>query len=60
MDFYAFFWGVIKYLLPAILFIISVVISPNVLLLIISVSWIMASILISALTMEKNSGSESY
>lgn len=60
MDFYAFFWGVIKYLLPAILFIVSIVITPNVLLLIISVTWIMASIMISALTMEKNNGKTPY
>ncbi len=51
MDYYAYFWGVIKYLLPAMIFVIAVWIAPNALLLMIAVIWISSSIIVSALSM---------
>ncbi|GGM71227.1 hypothetical protein GCM10007108_06680 [Thermogymnomonas acidicola] len=55
MDFYQFFWGIFKYILPATLFVLSVVFFIPV-LIIISVIWAMGSILITLLTMESDSG----
>lgn len=49
MDLYAYVWGVVKYLLPAMLIIIAVWIAPNALLLMIAVIWISSSIIVSAL-----------
>ncbi len=54
MDFYPFFWGVFKYILPACFFIVAVWADPNPLLLIISIIWIMSSIVLSALSMQTN------
>jgi len=51
LDLYKFVWGVIKYLLPAMLFIISVFIAPDTLLLIVSLLWIFASIIETVLTL---------
>ncbi|MCL4335185.1 MAG: hypothetical protein M1402_03720 [Candidatus Thermoplasmatota archaeon] len=52
MDFYAYVWGVVKYVLPIMIFIIAVAVSPNILLIIISVIWITSSITVSVLSME--------
>lgn len=41
-----------KYYLPIILFIISIFVEPNVVLLIISIAWIMTSVLVSVLLWE--------
>ncbi|MGC8515763.1 MAG: hypothetical protein ACP5OC_06495 [Thermoplasmata archaeon] len=56
IDLYKFVWGVVKYLLPAMLFIISVLIAPDLLLLIVSLLWIFASVIETVLTMPKESG----
>ncbi len=52
MDYYGYFWGLLKYYLPIILFILSIFIVPNVVLLIISLAWIMTSLLVSILLWE--------
>lgn len=52
MDFYAYVWGVVKYVMPVMIFIIAVAVTPNILLLIISVIWITSSITVSVLAME--------
>lgn len=49
MDFYAYVWGVVKYLMPAMILIIAVWIDPNALLLMIAVIWISASIIVSVM-----------
>lgn len=60
MDYYGYFWGLLKYYLPIILFIISIFIAPNVVLLIISVAWIMTSLLVSVLLWEPNTKKNYY
>lgn len=59
MDLYAYVWGVIKYLLPAMLMIIAIWIAPNALLLIIAVIWVSASIIVSALSSDPDSAQKS-
>lgn len=43
-----------KYYLPIILLIISIFVTPNVVLLIISIAWVMSSLLVSVLLWEPN------
>ncbi|MCL4327887.1 MAG: hypothetical protein M1149_06240 [Candidatus Thermoplasmatota archaeon] len=52
MDLYAYFWGVLKYLLPAMLLIVALWVEPNYLLLIISLIWILSSITVSVLYLD--------
>ncbi|MGC8505783.1 MAG: hypothetical protein ACP5NK_03640 [Thermoplasmata archaeon] len=52
MDLYAYFWGVLKYLLPAMLLIVALWVEPNYLLLIISIIWILSSITVSVLYLD--------
>lgn len=52
MDIYAYFWGVLKYLLPAMLLIVALWVEPNYLLLIISLIWILSSITVSVLYLD--------
>lgn len=52
MDYYGYFWGLLKYYIPAILFIISVAVEPNVVLLVISIAWIATSIFVSTILWE--------
>jgi|GEM_PF-1652821 hypothetical protein len=52
MDFSEYVWGVIKYIFPAILFIISVAVTPNFILMMISLIWLFSSIIIYALSLE--------
>lgn len=49
MDFYAYVWGVVKYLMPAMILIIAVWIDPNALLMLIAVIWISSSVIVSVL-----------
>ncbi len=60
MDYYGYFWGLLKYYLPIIFLIISIFIAPNVVLLIISLAWIMASLLVSVLLWEPNKKENYY
>ncbi len=62
MDLYAYVWGVVKYLFPAMLIIIAVWIAPNALLLMIAVAWISSSIIVTVLSsdMDKTSRSRDY
>lgn len=53
MDFYDLFWGLLKYVIPVILFIISVLLD-NMILLVISLLWIMSSIFIAFIVMDNN------
>ena len=52
MDLYAYFWGVLKYLLPAMLLMVALWVEPNYLLLIISLIWILSSITVSVLYLD--------
>lgn len=52
MDLYAYFWGVLKYLLPAMLLIVALWVEPSYLLLIISLIWILSSITVSVLYLD--------
>ena len=60
MDYYGYFWGLLKYFLPIILFIISVIVEPNLILLIISVIWIMTSVFVSVLLMDQDKRDSVY
>ncbi|MHB1811244.1 MAG: hypothetical protein ACYDCP_05600 [Thermoplasmataceae archaeon] len=60
MDFYAYFWGVIKYLLPAMIFIIAVWVSPNAFLLLLSIVWILSSILLTVFVEDSGNGKRNY
>ena len=60
MDFYRYFWGLLKYYIPAILLIISIVVEPNILLLIIAVVWIVTSLFISLLLIEDETRITNY
>ncbi len=60
MDYYGYFWGLLKYYLPIILFIISITIAPNVVLLIISLAWILTSLLVSVMLWEPNKRENYY
>ncbi|WP_393971223.1 hypothetical protein OXIME_001483 [Oxyplasma meridianum] len=60
MDFYAYFWGVIKYLLPAMIFIIAVWVSPNAFLLLLSIIWILSSILLTVFVEDSGNGKRNY
>jgi hypothetical protein len=60
MDFYAYFWGVIKYLLPAMIFIIAVWVSPNAFLLLLSIIWILSSILLTIFVEDPGNGKRNY
>ncbi len=53
MDFYDLFWGLLKYVIPVILFIISVLLN-NMILLVISLLWIMSSIFVAFIVMNNN------
>ncbi len=53
MDFYDLFWGLLKYVIPVILFIISVLLD-NMILLVISLLWIMSSIFMAFIVMDNN------
>ncbi len=59
MDFYAYVWGVIKYLMPAMILLIAVWIAPNALLLLIAVIWISSSIIVSVLSSDMDSKQKS-
>ena len=50
MDYYEYVWGLLKYWLPLILFIISITVIKNVLLLIVSITWVIAALFFSMLT----------
>ena len=50
MDYYEYLWGLLKYWLPITLFVISLTIDRNILLLIISVTWVVAAIFFTMLT----------
>ena len=60
MDYYGYFWGLLKYYLPIIFLIISIFIAPNIVLLIISLAWIMTSLLVSVLLWEPNKKENYY
>ncbi len=60
MDYYGYFWGLLKYYLPIILFILSIFVTPNVVLLIISLAWIMTSLLVSILLWEPSKKQRYY
>lgn len=62
MDYYAYVWGVIKYLMPAMILLIAVWIAPNALLLMIAVIWISSSIIVSVLgsDMDEQNKGRSY
>jgi hypothetical protein len=50
MDYYEYLWGLLKYWLPLTLFVISLTIDKNILLLIISVTWVVGAIFFTMLT----------
>jgi len=56
MDYYAYFWDLLKYYIPAILLILSLVVFKSILLLIISIVWILASVFVSISEMEPRKG----
>lgn len=51
MDYYEYVWGLVKYWIPLMLFIISVTVIRNVLLLVISVTWVAGSILFTMIAL---------
>lgn len=51
MDYYEYVWGLVKYWIPLMLFIISVTVIRNVLLLVISVTWVAGSILFTIISL---------
>lgn len=60
MDYYGYFWGLLKYYLPIILFIISIFVEPNVVLLVISIAWIMTSLFVSIMIWEPSNKEKHY
>ncbi|MCW6168748.1 MAG: hypothetical protein LVQ94_03200 [Thermoplasmatales archaeon] len=56
MDYYAYFWDLLKYYIPVILLILSLVVFKSILLLIISIVWILASVFVSISEMEPRKG----
>ncbi|MCL4438982.1 MAG: hypothetical protein M1616_06450 [Candidatus Thermoplasmatota archaeon] len=50
MDYYEYLWGLLKYWLPLTLFVISLTIDRNILLLVISVTWVVGAIFFTMLT----------
>ncbi|MCL4328309.1 MAG: hypothetical protein M1151_03915 [Candidatus Thermoplasmatota archaeon] len=58
MDAYDYFWGAIKFLVPAILFGISLYPPVDYLLMFISIIWAFAALTISALNMNPSSHQE--
>ncbi|MCL4329863.1 MAG: hypothetical protein M1533_02525 [Candidatus Thermoplasmatota archaeon] len=54
MDVYPLFWGIIKYLLPAMFLVVSLWVIPNILLLMVSIIWILATITVNVLYMEES------
>lgn len=53
MDYYDLIWGLLKYFIPIVLFIIAIAYS-NMILLIISLIWILGSIFVSLMLMEND------
>jgi uncharacterized membrane protein len=60
MDYYSYFWGMLKYYIPAILLIISIFIEPSILLLIIAIVWITISIFMGILLADEGQKKKSY
>ncbi len=54
MDVYPLFWGIIKYLLPAMFLVVSLWVLPNILLLMISLIWILATVTVTVLYMDES------
>ncbi len=54
MDFYQYFWSVIKFVLPLAFLVISLVIF-NTLLLLISIIWLIASLTLTLITADTKS-----
>lgn len=50
-DLYKFVWGTVKYTVPILLFIVAVFVTKDMLLLIVSLLWIAASIIVSVLAL---------
>ncbi len=53
MDYYDLIWGLLKYFIPIVLFIIAIAYN-NLILLIISLIWILGSIFVSLMLMEND------
>ncbi|WP_153280105.1 hypothetical protein [Thermoplasma sp. Kam2015] len=51
MDYYDLTWGLLKYFIPIVLFIIAIAYN-NIILLIIALIWILGSIFVSLMLME--------
>jgi len=56
MDYYGYFWGLLKYYIPAILLIISLTVEKSFLLLTISIVWISASLFVVMLLQDEDKG----